>query len=193
VKAIILLFLFLFPFCGGVKIGAVEEEGEKKPPPKPPVQQKQAQISEAAAKPNTRWLIIKPYFYSFLGKPLQGKVNIFKSNLASFAPRIETLLEEVEKQKVEAPKGPLEFFDVDSYKLQLILSGTAVPKALVTDPKGKAHVIQEGIKIGNREGKVESITQYQVKIIEPGKSPYIKQIEQPETAVSQDMFESSVQ
>lgn len=138
--------------------------------------------SEASAKA----ALLRPYFQQSLRKPIEGKVDPFRSNLARFAPHVEVSTEE-EGPGSEEPKTPLEFFDVDSYRLVLIMSATARAKALVVDPKGKSYVIQAGTRIGNRQGKVVSITATEVRIEEPGRPPVIKSLEPPVTEMEKEL------
>lgn len=127
--------------------------------------------------PNPKATLLRPYFKTFAKKPVDGKVDPFRTNLARFAPHVEVQEESVGPE--EAPKTPLEYFDADSYRLVLIMSGTAQSKALVVDPKSKSYIVQAGTKIGNREGKVVSITSTEVRIEEPGRPPIMKVLEPP--------------
>lgn len=186
---IFLLFLSLFISCGPeIKLRTGEEEEKAPPKPQITVPTLPASVAEEQKeKINTKFLLISPYFQTYLSKPLQGKVDIFKSNLAKFAPFMEGALEEVAKPVEEGKKSPLEYYTTDSYSLQLIMSGTPVPKALVIDPKGKTYIIEEGTRIGNNDGKVEKITQYEVVIIEKDKAPIVKTISPPFSYISEEM------
>jgi len=82
--------------------------------------------------------------------------------------------ETIAKVEDEPPRGPLEQFALKVYKLMLIMSGTAVPKAVVVDPKQQAYVIQRDTRIGSKGGIVESITQYMVVVKEPNEEEAIK-------------------
>lgn len=130
--------------------------------------------------------MVRPYFLQSLRKPIESKVDPFRSNLARFAPYVEISVDEKAPEE-EEPKTPLEFFDVDSYKLVLIMSATAQAKALVVDPKGKSYVIQTGTRIGNRQGKVVSITATEVRIEEPGRPPVIKSLEPPVSEMEKEL------
>jgi len=134
-------------------------------------------MSVGSMGPNPKATLLRPYFRTFAKKPVDGKVDPFRTNLARFAPHVEVEEESVGPEKT--PKTPLEYFDTDSYKLVLIMSGTAQSKALVVDPKSKSYIIQAGTKIGNREGKVVSITSTEVRIEEPGRPPIMKVLEPP--------------
>ncbi len=52
----------------------------------------------------------------------------------------------------------LERFDLSELRPIAIITGTAVPKAMVTDPSGMGHVIQPGTRLGRRGGKVVRIS-----------------------------------
>jgi len=127
--------------------------------------------------PNPKATLLRPYFQAFVKKPVDGKVDPFRSNLARFAPHVEIAEESTGPEEVE--KTPLEYFDTDSYKLVLIMSGTARAKALVVDPKGKSYIVQAGTKIGNHDGKIVSITSTEVRIEEPTRPPILKVLEPP--------------
>jgi hypothetical protein len=57
------------------------------------------------------------------------------------------------------------------------MSGTAQAKSMLTDPQGKSYIVQVGTKIGNRGGKVASISSTEVRIDEPGRAVAIKALE----------------
>ncbi len=61
---------------------------------------------------------------------------------------------------------PLEQFEVNEYELVSIVSGSEIKKAMVQDLTGKGFLIQEGTRIGKRNGKVIQITDRQVVVEE---------------------------
>ncbi len=126
---------------------------------------------------NHKFTILKPYFKDFLRRPLDTQINIFRTNLDRFTPTVE--IDADPEQTEVSPRTPLEYYDVDSYRLVLIMSGTAQAKALVIDPRDKSYIIQVGTLIGNRAGKVTSISSTAVTIDEPGYSPVVKTLESP--------------
>ena len=78
---------------------------------------------------------------------------------------VETEYEEV--------RGPLQLFPLTDYELLLVMSGTAMPKALVVDPKGQTHVITRDMRMGDSGGIIEHISQYMVVVREPNSErPY---------------------
>lgn len=174
------LFLAVIFFsCGG---GGKPQQADQQAQLNPPSLQGGPQTTTSQATPKAievdpKVAILRPFFARYAMRPLEGKINIFKSNLASFAPHVEVDLSA--ESETSGPKTPLEYYDVDSYKLVLIMSGIPQPKALVLDPKEKSYVLTEGTKIGNRGGKVVAITETEVRIEEPGHPPIIKALEQP--------------
>lgn len=168
------------PRTGQLVMTPGSENAPAKGPNEPQAQGQTAFVNPKAA-------IIRPFFAASLRRPIESRVNPFRSNLAHFAPHVEVAEEEVEKEEKEEAKTPLEFYDVNSYKLVLIMSGTALAKALVVDPKGKGYIVQEGTKIGNRGGKVVSITATEVRIEEPGNPPIIKSLEPPAEEMEKEL------
>ncbi len=129
----------------------------------------------AAPLGNPKYAILKPYFKEFLKRPAEADINVFKANLAVFAPIVEIEAEPESTQ--EEPRTPLEYYDSDSYRLVLIMSGTAQAKAMLIDPQGKSFIVQVGTKIGNRSGKIASISATELRIEEPGHPVIVKALE----------------
>jgi Tfp pilus assembly protein PilP len=163
-------FLILATSCGAPKdIYSTDKnalEGQAPPIAPPPT---------PAAQGNPKYAILKPYFKEFLKRPADADINVFKANLAVFAPLVEIETEPESSQ--EEPRTPLEYYDTDSYRLVLIMSGTAQAKAMLIDPQGKSFIVQVGSKIGNRSGKIASISATEVRIEEPGHPVVVKAIE----------------
>lgn len=119
---------------------------------------------------NANFDILRPYFSRFL----QRRENLrdpFRSNLAIFAPKVSVVVAETKEQKRETPKTPLEYHDLSYYKLDAVISGTAIPKAMVVDNKGIPYVVKIGTPIGNKGGRVTAITSDGIVVEEPGKAP----------------------
>jgi Tfp pilus assembly protein PilP len=121
---------------------------------------------------NPKWDLMQPYFSKFLEQKHTAPKDLFAPRVAKFIPRpaVETkeeIEETIAKVEDEPPRGPLEQYALKDYRLMLIMSGTAVPKAVVVDPKSQAYVIQRDTRIGSKGGIVESITQYMVVVKEP--------------------------
>ena len=77
----------------------------------------------------------------------------FRSYLREFA-----ITEVGREDPIEKIRTHLERFDLNELTPMAIITGTAVPKAMVTDPSGMGHVIQPGTRLGRRGGKVVRIS-----------------------------------
>jgi len=62
-----------------------------------------------------------------------------------------------EDEAMDQIRTHLERFDLSELRPIAIITGTPVPKAMVTDPSGMGHVIQPGTRLGRRGGKVVRI------------------------------------
>lgn len=60
--------------------------------------------------------------------------------------------------------GPLEHFEVNQLKLVAIVTGTALPKAMLVDSTGFGHVAKEGDRIGRNGGRITAIRDNEVEI-----------------------------
>ena len=54
----------------------------------------------------------------------------------------------------DAPRGPLEQYELGQLAVTAIVWETGRPRALVAEPSGSAYVVKEGSKIGKNEGLV---------------------------------------
>jgi len=61
---------------------------------------------------------------------------------------------------------PIHRFDVSQFKLIGIVTGGKENNAMVTDPNGKGYVLKVGMTIGKNDGRVMSVTNSGVDIIE---------------------------
>ncbi len=171
--------------CGGPESNMPPGGGDGRPRPPASAPAPAAAVAVPQGPVNERYEIIAPFYKESLKRSLDGKVNLFRTNLDKFTPTVE-IEAEPEVTTTEA-KTPLEYYDADSYKLVLIKSGTAQAKALVIDPRDKSYIIQVGTLIGNRNGKVTSITSSTVVIDEPGYPPVIKYLEPPTEEIERDL------
>ncbi len=71
-----------------------------------------------------------------------------------------------EKEKPGGPLGPLQKYEIDQLKLIAVITGLAQPKAMVTTPDGKGHVVKLGTRIGKNFGRVARIKNGEVIIAE---------------------------
>lgn len=77
----------------------------------------------------------------------------FRSYIRDFA-----VVQGADTDPIEKIRTHLERFDLNELRPIAIITGTAVPKAMVTDPSGMGHVIQPGTRLGRRGGKVVRIS-----------------------------------
>lgn len=129
---------------------------------------------------NPKWDLVQPHYKKFLAQKHATPKDAFRPWATKFIPRPQIADDEdgsadistVEEE--EEPRGPLQQYPLKEYNLMVIMSGTAVPKAVVVDPKAQAYVVQRDTRIGNKGGIVESITQYMVVVKEPNTEQAVK-------------------
>lgn len=127
---------------------------------------------------NEKWKrFIKKHFEKVLTRKIASE-NVFRTRILDHIPK-PVLPEEGEEptpeeldptalavDEPEEEKGPLQKHPLKDYKVLMIMSGTALPKAVVEDPKGQTFVIQRETRIGDKNGHVRSITQYAIFVKE---------------------------
>ena len=99
-------------------------------------------VAEAVAEPEVE--------YRYLP---EGKPDPFRSFI-----RREAELEDNE--------SPLERFDLSQLSVSAIMWGTDRPRALITDPSGKAYIVSEGAPIGKNKGRVVKIADNLIRVKE---------------------------
>ena len=77
--------------------------------------------------------------------------------------------------------SPTEEYELDQYQLTGLLSGTSQPRALVSDPQGRGHVIKIGTRLGRNGGRVTRISNNTVEVIEEFRAPTGERIRVPIT------------
>ena len=107
--------------------------------------------------------------------PKQAKVEIEEEVeedpfiYRSFGQRdpFESLLK-VEQDTLDSdtPKTPLEKFDLGQFRIQAILIGKGVPRAMVSAPDGKNYILRPGLKIGKNSGVIKDIIKSAIVIEE---------------------------
>jgi len=128
---------------------------------------------------NPRWDLLKTHFTKSASKRHTQVHDAFRPQVLNFIPRPEIpeadsteAVEDIQGDK-ELVRGPLQLFPLADYDLLLIMSGIAVPKALVVDPKGQTHVVTRDMRLGDTGGMIEQITQYMLVVREPNsEKPY---------------------
>ena len=158
---VLLLAVFALSACDG---------DTPKPPPRS--SRRAAVIPDAPKAPktskNVKWDTMKAFFFSYADTPLPSVKNPFWSNLDKYMPQIEMPeVNEDDEDVAETEIKPIEKFPPEDYKLIMIISGTAVPKAIMVDPDGGRHVVRKENRVGNRNGVVDVITEFDVIVKEP--------------------------
>ncbi len=92
-----------------------------------------------------------------------------------FVPYVDDLLVNVptspDGPKTSTTLRPIDLYDVDELQLIAIITGTALHKAMVTDPTGLGHIVREGDVVGrNTPMRVQRITRNEV-LFKPLKAP----------------------
>jgi hypothetical protein len=172
--------------------GATACGGSSTPPPPPRAAAKPAAapaVAQAGAATagegddkllrNSRWETMKDFFFAYADTPLPSVKNVFLSNMDKYMPQLELPKEEAQgpEAAAETEMDPLEKFPPEDYKLIMVISGTPVPKAIVYDPVGHPHVVRKDMRLGNRNGVIDEITEFEVVVKEPfGEKPVVMSI-----------------
>ncbi len=76
------------------------------------------------------------------------------------------LRKEAEARQEKAPKTPLEKFDLGQFRVQAILIGKGVPRAMASAPDGKNYILKPGLKIGKNNGVITDINKSAIVVEE---------------------------
>jgi Tfp pilus assembly protein PilP len=68
-----------------------------------------------------------------------------------------SILFEMTQAAEEAPRAPLEQFELAQISLLAVVWDAVNPRALIADPGGRSFVIQQGSRLGKNEGRVVDI------------------------------------
>lgn len=160
---LILSALLTLAACGGPTAPPPPRTAAR--PAQPAAQVAQEEASQVVT--NGRWEIIKDFFFTYVDTPLPSAKNAFWSNLDKYVPRIEMPMVQTEEDAAEEEIANIEKHPPEDYKLIMIIAGTAIPKAIVVDPDGNRHVLRKDNRMGNRNGVVDAITEFEIVIKEP--------------------------
>jgi Tfp pilus assembly protein PilP len=121
--------------------------------------------------PSESWDRISPFVEKFTGAADLQKSDPFRNNLTRFVelPEIPVTQPdtEVKEGEVEVVVTPLQRFPVEDFTLVMVMSGTSQSKAVVVDPVGVPWVVSRDTPFGNKNGVVQTITQYSIIVAEP--------------------------
>ncbi|MDD5286603.1 MAG: pilus assembly protein PilP [Desulfuromonadaceae bacterium] len=147
-------------FCTLVFLGCKKEQ----PPATPPVK-------KAIAAPATPKPVLKPVSSALRLPPPPVNQFDFSSKKDPFKPYV-VQVKPVSAQSVEQARKslkdslPIHSLDVSQFKLIGIVTGGKGNRAMVTDMSGKGYVLKVGMTIGRNNGKVVSITNDGVEVVE---------------------------
>ena len=177
--AAVLLSAPVLPSCGG----------GTKPPARPrPAKKKAKKKVQHTQEEIDNWSLLEPFFVRFGETAMTGFKDPFTPQLVKFIGK-EEVMQQVRgtvgstsgprdtATGPEIPKGPLQRLPLTSYRVILIQTGTAEPKALLEASGGLAFPVTRDTYVGNEGAYVHDITQYYVVFRMPGEpEPVIKSL-----------------
>lgn len=130
-------------------------------------------IPEGESKPPVIPILPDDNFVYNASENRRDPFRPFGAQLASAAPVVAVPLPNSPDENPVAPKGPpprslepLEYFEVDKIEVIALIWGVKKPRALVKDPSGGIHTIWLGQRIGPNQGKVISIREGELEVLE---------------------------
>ena len=180
-----------FALAALLLLGCGEEKRNRRPPAKGPV---------AAAAPgpdpvlerfdllgeNPQWVPIQGIFEAYNRAKIEELANPMQSNLVTFVekpilerkprqegdsrPILPQPKSDEEQVDTEAENDPRRAFPLAQYKLIILMTGTARPKAVVISPSDERLELKRGDPLGKEGGRVRAVTQFSLLIAMPGKT-----------------------
>ncbi len=151
--------------CGAAAVCMIGFSGCKKeqPPAAPPAQPPKAEVIQP--KP-----VQKPVSSALRLAPPPTNQFDFSSKKDPFKPVVMVKAAPVQSEE-SAKKAlreslPIHSLDVNQFKLIGVITGGKENRAMVTDTGGKGYVLKVGMTIGKNNGKVVSITNSGVDVLE---------------------------
>ncbi len=128
---------------------------------------------------NPRWRVLASSFERFAERPARLHKDIFRSQLGKFfdVPEIELHADDEDGEEVIVavervePYNPLKQHPATSYTPVVIMTGTALPQVLLRTPQGETHTATIDTPVGQENGVITSITQFEVIIRHDGPEP----------------------
>lgn len=133
---------------------------------------------------NPRWVPIQEVFAKYEAAQIEELANPLQSNLVTFVEK--PIIERKERAPGDArpvlpvPKDkdavktdeddPRRRFPLKEYKLIILMTGTARPKAVVISPMDERFELLRGDPIGKEGGRVRAVTQFNMLVAMPGKT-----------------------
>ena len=163
-RALIYFVVLNIALCiwGCDRLGGKKEEGQK-PKPKPPPK---ATPRKERATPAPEIEEERDYVYD-----PTGKRDPFQPFIATQTP--------VKPSGEEVPITPLQQYDLSQLKLVAIMVGKGDGRAMVEDAEGKGYIVEKGVYVGRKFGKVKAVLKDRV-VIEERYKDYMGQVKTKE-------------
>lgn len=130
------------------------------------------------------WPMVATHFQQFLREGFTPNVFQPHTNEMIMRPKIHYRPDGLDLTEGAAEKkklSPLETYILSDYILVLTMLGTSQPKAIVTDPKGRSHMltVNPPTWIGKKRYEVKRINRYNVELESMGERTQLNSIEPP--------------
>ena len=154
----VLLLALVLPGCS--------KPEEKAPPPAPAPNSGQTKPAKPASAPGAP--VQKQHSSATAAAPqadFHNRTDPFKPFAAAVAAPAQPKIEQPGAQPA-ADLLPIQTFEVSKFRVSGIIAGLKENRALILDPNGKGYVVQEGMLIGNNNGRISRITASGVEVVE---------------------------
>ncbi len=153
---------------------------------------------------NPKWTPLKGLFNAYTEHKIEGLENPMLSHLVDHVERPVIDTERAAKKKEIATsyevedgrpedQDPRTWMELQRYRLIILMTGIARPKAVIIAPNGVRYVLERGDPLGSEGGRVKAILQYKMLVAVPSETePRVITIAPPlaqfaeEGAVSKD-------
>lgn len=150
---------------------------------------------------NPKWVPLKTMFENYKKAKIENLANPLLTNHVVFID--PPPLPERKKETADVPVSPLERggFDrnedkdkrqvakLEQYKLVMLMTGTAIPKAVVMGPQGRRFILKRNDPLGNEGGRIRAILQYKMLVSVPNEAkPREVSIEPPLAKIASGAF-----
>ena len=178
--AVVLGLAWILTACGGggeeAKKKTLWPEGDKAAAKKEEAPKTAESDEFTVLGENPKWKPIAPMFEAYAKQSIEGITNPMLPGLVRFVekPIIEQPVETASAVNGEpqAPVDdtPLTKASLDKYKLIILVTGVAQPKAVVLDPDGHKWALVRGDALGKEGGRVEAILEFSIRVSVPGQA-----------------------
>jgi len=152
---------------------------------------------------NPNWTPIKDLFKTYESARIEELANAMQSNLVTYVERpiVERkpkadAAPDVAATSTEQKASPMDLdprrkHPLALYRLIILLTGTAQPKAVVLGPDDDRFELRRGDPLGEEGGRVRAITQYAMMVAVPGKTKLMKVSLRPPLAGVETLFKDN--